>query len=56
MEELIALLEKFQHAYTARDLTMAESFIDEVFVAQEPAPITAPVPRSNAWARAASCA
>ena len=37
MEELIALLEKFQHAYTARDLTMAEIFIDEVFVAQEPA-------------------
>lgn len=36
MQELIELLEKFQHAYSARDLGAAEAFVSEVFTAQEP--------------------
>ncbi len=36
MEELIELLEKFQRAYTARDLSQAQAFIEEVFVREEP--------------------
>lgn len=36
MEELIKLLESFQHAYSARDLGSAQAFIDDVFVEKEP--------------------
>lgn len=36
MQELIELLEKFQQGYTARDLSKAEAFIEELFVEQEP--------------------
>ena len=36
MEELIELLEKFQHAYTERDFGAAEAFLSDVFVESEP--------------------
>ena len=36
MNDLIELLERFQQAYTARDLSQAEDFIREVFVEKEP--------------------
>lgn len=36
MNELMELLEKFQQAYSVRDLSRAEEFIEEVFVKNEP--------------------
>lgn len=36
MEELIELLERFQHAYAERDFGAAEAFVDDVFVGREP--------------------
>ena len=36
MQELIELLEKFQQGYTARDLSKAAAFIEDVFVEKEP--------------------